>query len=126
MNSANPAGRAVGRLAGDWRYVYRNGRHWYWMPNQTWQLWNGASWQPYAPGMQSPTAAAYQSPRQMSGYRGGAGAYGDSTQATNVPAATSNNVQAGSATGPAVTRPSSPTGDDALKEIPDASGVTVP
>jgi hypothetical protein len=37
-------GRAMGRLGADWRYVYYHGRHWYWMPNQTWRVWTVAGW----------------------------------------------------------------------------------
>jgi hypothetical protein len=38
------AGRATGRLASDWRYVYFHGRHWYWMPNASWKVWTDDGW----------------------------------------------------------------------------------
>jgi hypothetical protein len=60
--------RSGGKLAGDWRYVPYHGRHWYWMPNQTWRVWQDRAWTPYSPGMFSP--AAINADRQVTGYRG--------------------------------------------------------
>ncbi|HEY1599618.1 MAG TPA: hypothetical protein VGG64_08455 [Pirellulales bacterium] len=60
--------RSAGKLAGDWRYVPYHGRHWYWMPNQTWSVWQGRAWMPYSPGMFSPEAN--NASRQVTGYRG--------------------------------------------------------
>lgn len=27
-----------------WRYVWHRGQWWYWMPDRTWRIWNGAYW----------------------------------------------------------------------------------
>ena len=60
--------RSGGTLAADWRYVYHHGRHWYWMPNKTWSVWNRGTWMPYSPGAFTPRNA--DSGRQVTGYRG--------------------------------------------------------
>jgi hypothetical protein len=39
------------KLAADWRYVLYQGRHWYWMPDNTWRVWVGDAWQAYEPNM---------------------------------------------------------------------------
>lgn len=44
-------GPATGKLASDWRYAFFQGRHWYWMPNETWNVWNGSAWVPHRSGM---------------------------------------------------------------------------
>lgn len=49
----------------DWRYVYHNGRWWYWQPNNTWVIWNGSAWIPQSQFIEYRTGyrGYYQSPR---------------------------------------------------------------
>ena len=49
------------------RYVYSQGRHWYWMPNNTWDVWSNAGWVPYKRGMFSQPTFGYGT--QVRGYR---------------------------------------------------------
>jgi hypothetical protein len=44
----NSHGRAAGTLANDWRYVYFQRRHWYWMANNTWAVWDQDRWVTHA------------------------------------------------------------------------------
>ncbi len=60
-------GPATGKLAEDWRYKYFEGRHWYWMPNNTWDVWHNAMWMPYKPRMFSQPLFGYGT--QVRGYR---------------------------------------------------------
>ena len=30
-----------------WRYRWYNGQWWYWLPAETWVVWNGTAWVPY-------------------------------------------------------------------------------
>ncbi|HVU88478.1 MAG TPA: hypothetical protein VHD36_14245 [Pirellulales bacterium] len=60
-------GPATGKLARDWRYVYSQGRHWYWMPNDTWDVWHNSGWVPYKRGMFSQPYFGYGT--QVRGYR---------------------------------------------------------
>ena len=32
-----------------WRYVWENGRWWYWKPNNSWVYWEGGRWVDFAP-----------------------------------------------------------------------------
>lgn len=41
--SANPRAAAP-----DWRYVFHDGRWWYWMPNSSWMYWDHGGWQNFA------------------------------------------------------------------------------
>ena len=52
-------GPATGKLAADWRDTYFQGRHWYWMPNNTWDVWHNAGWVPYKPRMFSQPLFGY-------------------------------------------------------------------
>ncbi len=36
-----------GAEANAWRYCWHNGRWWYWMPDNKWVVWTGATWIPY-------------------------------------------------------------------------------
>ena len=57
-------------LSKDWRYVYFQGRHWYWNPNNTWSIWNGTTWSPVM------VATGYRGNPQARVYRGyGEGRY---------------------------------------------------
>lgn len=149
-NRALPPGRAMGRLSSDWRYVYHGGRHWYWMPNNTWNLWNGTAWAPYPTGgLLNRTA---QSQMQMRGYRRQAivnypRAYDE--RGMQGPIAPMNpraprdgtrelgprrySATVGPQQGlppqnttPLPKSPAQVNGQDALETVPDASGVTVP
>ncbi len=60
-------GPAIGKLARDWRYVYFRGRHWYWLPNNTWDVWHNSGWVPYRRGMFSKPYFGYGT--QVRGYR---------------------------------------------------------
>ncbi len=69
------SGRAGGKLATDWRYSYYQGRHWYWMPDKTWAVWNGSTWIRHVAGMFSrPIFGAGTTPRRFAqvpaGYNG--------------------------------------------------------
>lgn len=64
---SNTGGAATGKLSRDWRYVYSQGRHWYWMPNNTWDVWTGSGWVPYKRGMFSQPTFGYGT--QVRGYR---------------------------------------------------------
>jgi hypothetical protein len=61
-------GRGASTLAGDWRCLHHNGRHWYWMQNKTWRVWHGGAWLPYSAGMFSQVSTSFG--RQVTGYRG--------------------------------------------------------
>jgi hypothetical protein len=61
-------GPATGKLAADWRYVYFKGRHWYWMPNNTWNVWHHGGWTAYKPNMLSQPIFGYGT--QVRAYRG--------------------------------------------------------
>jgi len=79
---SSSTGRATGKLASDWRYVYFQRRHWYWMPNNTWDIWNGNSWIPHAQFLSAQNMTSYGP--QMRGYRSGtrgynSGVYGQPT-----------------------------------------------
>jgi len=56
-----------GELASDWRYVFYQGRHWYRMPNKTWDVWKGNAWVPYRPHMFERPIFGYGT--QVRGYR---------------------------------------------------------
>ena len=57
------------KLANDWRYVLYQGRHWYWMPDNTWRVWVGTAWQPYEPGMLNRPRTASAAVPQVRAYR---------------------------------------------------------
>jgi hypothetical protein len=70
-------GPATGKLASDWRYAYFQGRHWYWMPNETWDVWNGTAWVPHKSGMFGRAYFGYGT--QVRGYRSLPRGYNGST-----------------------------------------------
>jgi hypothetical protein len=44
-DGSNPAGIQYWRNPNiRWRYVWFKGQWWYWMPDKTWRIWNGADW----------------------------------------------------------------------------------
>ncbi len=147
-NFSAPPSRAIGALGRDWRYVYQNGWHWYWMPNNSWSVWNGTSWTPYARSVPNGEAQAHM---QMRGYRQAPPAtyrraYADSERRTvggaNDMVTRDGTLPLGprrysAAVGPEQGLPPQATaplpkssvqqsGQDVLEEVPDASGVTVP
>ena len=71
-------GRATGKLANDWRYVYFQRRHWYWMPNNSWAVWERNRWIPHAQFVREQEATLGPTPQvQVRSYRGyNSGMYG--------------------------------------------------
>jgi hypothetical protein len=60
-------GKATGALAADPNYRYFQERHWYWMPDKTWDVWTGTEWKPYQRGMFSRPIFGYGT--QVRSYR---------------------------------------------------------
>jgi hypothetical protein len=67
---ATASGSPAAQQNDAWRYKYHQGQWWYWLPSESWVVWNGQSWDPYRPGGQQSVA------RPQRNYSYNSGGYG--------------------------------------------------
>jgi hypothetical protein len=56
LQAADSTKAKAGTSTTDWRYVWHEGRWWYWMPSNRWMVWTDSRWAPFATQSQTRTA----------------------------------------------------------------------